>query len=723
MKLTLRFLLLVFALLVAVGASERQGQWALNRMDTALQRVVDSDMERVFAITHVRRLFRSMVVLEGDYLLAKTDADRQSMDKKMLKLRAEQLEQIDKYERLMPEADRQALTDIRLVRERWLDLNDKVRKLAATDHDAALAMSKLHAKDSVNWETVIGSLVTLSEKRLAAQVAEAKVIHQQATRNLLFVAFGAVAVAVGLGYFIFRGIRRNLLDLVSLNSGLEELVNERTAALTAREQSLRLILDSTGEAFLELHRDGLLTGVASAAALRWFGECHASHLGASYLFPNNEHDQKVFTSAFSQLVDDILPWELTVEQMPRRIQLGELTLELDYRQVFEGGAFAKVLVVARDISARVQSESMEKHAREQQTVLGKLLSDKAGFVQFVSDCETLISALSNSNDLQQTKRTLHTLKGNTAVYGMTSMAEECHRLEDLLAASGELLPAGKVADLETLWRSKLQSIKEFLSGVGENVLEIDSDEHQQLIDSLMKRRDYQEILSMVETWSWARASERLARLRAHTEYVAKRLGKHVDVVVEHNDIRLPNEYLQRFWPTLIHVVRNAVGHGIEDAGVRTNSGKPARAIITLATRREDDCLVIEIRDDGKGIDESAVMAQARERGIPLPANPSLVDVVTADGFTTSQEATDVSGRGVGLSAVRLACEADGGQIALRTQAGQGATFQFRFRMPVVKTGGLAAKLERRWSLMPEQPRPTGALSSETLPIAGLRKSS
>lgn len=723
MKLTLRFLLLLVTLLAAVGTSEYQGSLALNQLGAALERVVDSDMERVFAITHVRRLFRSMVVLEGDYLLSKSDVDRQAMDRKMSGLGKEQLEQIDKYARLMPAEDALAINDIRAVRDRWIARDTRVRVLASTDPEKALATAKLHAKDPVNWEKTIGSLVKTSETRLAKQVTETKVIHTRAKRNLALVALTAGVFALGFGLVIFLGIRRNIRDIVALNTRLERRVSERTRELAERERSLRLVLDSTGDAFIELDREGRLSGATSAATIRWFGEYAPNMFGSAYLFRDDPVQQTAFDMGFAQLIDDVLPWELSADQMPQRDTMGDTILELEYKQVLENDALSKVLVIARDVTARVHSEVAEKNAREQQAVLGKLLSDKAGFVQFVADCENLITSLSSDTNLPLTKRNLHTLKGNAAVYGMTSIAEYCHNLEDQLATTGESLPSSNVADLAALWRSRMQSIQTFISGIGNGVLEIDTEEHMKLIESLMGRRDYGEILAMVEMWSWCRASERLTRLRGQAEYIAKRTGKEILVVIEHNDIRIPNDYLSRFWPALIHVVRNAVGHGIEAPAERTAKGKPARGTLALAMFELSGQLVLEVRDDGSGVDVPRVLAVAKARGISLPANASLVDIITAEGVSTNEQTTDLSGRGIGLAAVRHACEIEGGNLSAVNDPGKGLALQFRFRMPIVKPGALAEKLEKRWSLMPLVRTTSAARSSETLCVDSLRKSS
>ena len=112
MKLTLRFVVLVLALLAAAGASAVAGWRALERSDRALQRVADIDMERLLAITHTRRLFRSMVVLERDVILAQSEAERAALASKLVALSKDLDQQLDKYERKLPGEDRQALADI-----------------------------------------------------------------------------------------------------------------------------------------------------------------------------------------------------------------------------------------------------------------------------------------------------------------------------------------------------------------------------------------------------------------------------------------------------------------------------------------------------------------------------------------------------------------------------------------------------------------------------------
>jgi len=700
MKLTLRFVLLVGALVAAVGVSAYAGSTALTRLDDALTRIVSVDVERLLAITHARRLFRSMVVQERDYILARTPAERTEMDGKFTKLGKELAEQLDAYEKLMPPDDAKAIADIRGVRARWIELNKRVREAAGRNQEEAQALSAEHKKDPVSWEAKIGDLVKLSDTRLQAQVVENHRIYLTARSNLAWVSGIAALLAAVFGGLIFFRIRKNMEDVVRLNTNLEAQVAARTQALAQRERSLRLVLDSTGDGLFEVKRDGKLAGGSSAAAVRWFGEPVADANVWDYLFRGEPDRASEFSMAFDQLAEDILPWDLCRDQMPRRIERGATVLALDYRRVLENDQFTKVLIIVRDVTETVTSERAEKAAREQHNLITKLLKDKGGFAQFVKDCEELLSALSMTHDLVLVKRHLHTLKGNCAIFGLGSIAELCHSIEEKLAASGGPADANDIADLAALWRTRLQSIEAFLTDIrgGSSLMEVDLSDHTRLMESLMRRQDYEEIIAMVEVWGWSRTAERLTRYRAHAEHLAERLAKEVEVTVDHNDLRVPREYLEKFWPTLIHVIRNAVDHGAESPEIRQQKGKSPAMQLQFATRQMPEAFCIEIRDDGPGIDREALLKSARAKNLDVKSDISLLDLVFMDGLSSRENVTETSGRGVGLAAVRDACLKERGKVELVTETGKGTTLRFLFPRPAVKPGALAANIEKRWSV-------------------------
>jgi two-component system, chemotaxis family, sensor kinase CheA len=699
MKLTLRFVLLIAALLLSVAATATAGWRALGRLEGALDGVVKVDVERLLAITHTRRLFRSMVVLERDYLLSTSRDDRASMGRKMATTAAELQGQIDKYEKLMPSGDARAIASIRAVRARWLDLDAGVLEAAREGRSDAIPLAGLHAKDPVSWEGVIADLVKANEKRLALEVEETHTTYATARRTLLGVSGLAALLAASLGYLIFNGIRRNLRELSELNANLEAIVKVRTEALSERERSLRLVLDSTGDGIVGVRSDCTLAANASAAAIHWFGQVTPGSCAARHLFPEDGTGQELFRLGLDQLMDGFLPPEVALDQMPRRTERRGLILDLAYKQV-PGESDTVLLVLARDVTAQVHSELAEQEARERQALVGRLLLDKQGFATFVSDAEHLVQSLDGEEDPVVARRQLHTLKGNVAVYGLGSMARLCHEVEDRLAEFGGLPLAAEVEALTTHLRHRLEGIEHFMAGLGRNAYEVEGDEHSAVIQSLLDRREYQKILQMVEVWSWPRTAERLARVRAETEYLAKRLGKQIRVEIEHSQLRLPSDYLDRFWPTVTHVVRNAVDHGIESPSLRAEHGKPAEGRIRLRSSQTEDTFCLEVEDDGGGVDLERVRQVARARGLQVWDDGRDVELIFSDGVTTRGVVTDWSGRGLGLSATRSACEAEGGSVEVVNRTGLGTRFTFRFPRPVVDTEALSAQLQRRWMLLP-----------------------
>ena len=154
----------------------------------------------------------------------------------------------------------------------------------------------------------------------------------------------------------------------------------------------------------------------------------------------------------------------------------------------------------------------------------------------------------------------------------------------------------------------------------------------------------------------------------------------------------------RFWPTLVHAVRNAVDHGVESADERMEAGKPMEGLVRLSTRHTDEALFIEVEDDGRGIDLLTLRRRAEERGIRTAANES-VDLVFTDGVSSRAEVSELCGRGMGLAATRAACKAELRTVHVETRAGGGTRLMFRFRSPTLRMAREEGS-GRRWIIVP-----------------------
>jgi two-component system chemotaxis sensor kinase CheA len=177
-----------------------------------------------------------------------------------------------------------------------------------------------------------------------------------------------------------------------------------------------------------------------------------------------------------------------------------------------------------------------------------------------------------------------------------------------------------------------------------------------------------------------RIMENLPRLARE---VAVRSGKQVEVELRGAELELDRSILDRLYDPLVHVVRNAVDHGLEDPDTRRAAGKPEVGRLVVEAVREKDAIRIAVRDDGAGIDVDAVRARAVALGAlhpdlaeDLPAE-EVLQLVFRAGLSTARAVSDISGRGVGMDAVRVTLESLGGEVRLASRRGAGTEVSLR----------------------------------------------
>src|SRR4051812_26741634 len=160
--------------------------------------------------------------------------------------------------------------------------------------------------------------------------------------------------------------------------------------------------------------------------------------------------------------------------------------------------------------------------------------------------------------------------------------------------------------------------------------------------------------------------------------VAQSTGKDVRLETSGEDVELDKQVLDGVADALKHLIINAVDHGCELPAERVAAGKPAQAVVTVSARSVGGTVVLEVADDGAGVDEEAVREKACQLGlIPADSNltgPALLNLLFTPAFSTTATVTETSGRGVGLDVVRDAVEELGGAVEVRSEPGLGTSF-------------------------------------------------
>lgn len=175
--------------------------------------------------------------------------------------------------------------------------------------------------------------------------------------------------------------------------------------------------------------------------------------------------------------------------------------------------------------------------------------------------------------------------------------------------------------------------------------------------------------------------------------LAREVGKDVTFITEGRDIELDRSLLEALGDPVVHLLRNAIDHGIEPAGYRERAGKPAQGRLVLRAARDRNAVIIQVEDDGRGIDRHAVLERARERGLvpwdaPALDDDQLLRVIAQPGLSTAESVTNISGRGVGIDVVVNRVRSFGGTIDLETEQGRGTRFTLRLPTTLAITRAL-----------------------------------
>lgn len=206
-------------------------------------------------------------------------------------------------------------------------------------------------------------------------------------------------------------------------------------------------------------------------------------------------------------------------------------------------------------------------------------------------------------------------------------------------------------------------------------------------------RDLQEMSLSLRMVPIAATFQKMARI---VRDLSHRLGKQVHLETEGEETELDKTVVDQIGDPLLHMVRNSVDHGIETPEERVAAGKSAEGTICLKAYHQGGNFIIEIQDDGKGLDRNRILRKAIERGI-VSENDNLSDeeiygLIFAPGFSTAETVTDVSGRGVGMDVVRRNVEALQGSISIRSVPGKGCCMVVRLPLTLAILDGLLVRV-------------------------------
>jgi chemotaxis protein histidine kinase CheA len=213
--------------------------------------------------------------------------------------------------------------------------------------------------------------------------------------------------------------------------------------------------------------------------------------------------------------------------------------------------------------------------------------------------------------------------------------------------------------LRRSFQSTLNRVKRFAPTLSEKRLSISLADYSNFVELLEKRLGHERLLAEAMRLPLEPGERLLAKLVQHAHRIAQESGKAIEVEIDDGGLRLVAESTQLLWSALVHGVKNAIEHGIESEPERLRKGKTPQGNIRFVMREKGHHLAVSIIDDGRGIDWNQLERRAYSSRLPSKRE-DLVELLFTDGLSTKAETSSISGRGIGLSAIRATCHALGG---------------------------------------------------------------
>ena len=275
-------------------------------------------------------------------------------------------------------------------------------------------------------------------------------------------------------------------------------------------------------------------------------------------------------------------------------------------------------------------------------------------------------------------------------------------------------PAARAAAESTSIRVAVEKVDQLINLVGELVItqsmlaqrsgELDPVNHGDLLNSMgqleRNARDLQESVMSIRMMPMEYVFSRFPRL---VRDLASKLGKEVELTLLGSSTELDKSLIERIIDPLTHLVRNSLDHGIESPEKRLAAGKPGTGNLTLSAEHQGGNICIEVVDDGAGLNRERILAKALSSGLPVSDTMSDEEVgmlIFAPGFSTAEQVTDVSGRGVGMDVVKRNIQEMGGHVEISSKQGKGTTIRILLPLTLAILDGMSVRVAEEVFILP-----------------------
>jgi len=487
-------------------------------------------------------------------------------------------------------------------------------------------------------------------------------------------------------------------EINDLNTNLEAKVEQKTAEVTT-------LLDNAGQGFLSFGCDLIIHEQYSKECIKLLGEdLHGKNI-ADLLF-SEEAKQKFFKNTIFEAcrIDSNIVQNSILSLLPSEIILNRRALQLRYKILQN----KSLMLIITNITAKKKLEKKIQKEQEVLKMIVEIISESDSFYDTKREYEHFIATYKESvnknktslHNINEIYRKVHTFKGAFSQLYMSSIVQLLHTLESDLSAliksnehtNEKLLATLESYDYETNLQQEISTISTILGDeflYAQNFIKIDCyniKKIQNKIKTVFENENVvtteaKEIITELSQISNPKLISLLKPYSTLVQQLASRFEKEVypmEIICD-EDI-LINEKYKPFIKSLMHLFRNSMDHGIEIPETRVRKDKDEIGTISCTVLKNDDNLQIFISDDGAGIDKKKVLQKAIENGIVTQkdaekmSEKDILNLIFHERFSTKEEVSEISGRGVGMNAVKAEIEKLGGKIEITSIEDKGTTF-------------------------------------------------
>jgi signal transduction histidine kinase len=502
----------------------------------------------------------------------------------------------------------------------------------------------------------------------------------------------------------------------TIQDELSHQVAERTVDLHERTKAVTRLLDNANQGFLSFSTTLNIENEYSKKCLEIFGEPIEGKTISHLLYPKEGHERQFFEQTINAIFEeeDEVKIDAILSLLHHEFIIHNKAIHVVYKRL-ESNRFMLILT---DITDKKNLEKNVERERQRLKMVVSVISDSDEFFELLEEYQNFLKERDHLIDFDQTPyenlsdfyRVIHTYKGLFGQKEFITTPQALHKVESKLSEwlkddhiTNEMIQnVIKKIDFE-LWLSKdLEILREILGNEfleKRSTITIDDETFEKLhgkIAELIEEEpdachDLLELFEVIRKLKYKPIGEYFVSFPKYVEQIAQRLDKSLyPMIILDESGLIAGEEFRGFAKSLIHVIRNSVDHGIESPEVRAKQGKDEYGTISLLVRDSEDSVLIEIADDGRGIDYEKLKEKAIKNGIKtaseLDNEEAVADLLFEEYFSTKEEITDLSGRGVGLSSVRAELLKMGGMYHVVSESGVGTRFLFFIPKHALESG-------------------------------------